>query len=1257
MRNLLTVLPAVPSTALVALLSISCGGASLLSPTVQLEPSASSGAPAIDALSQRFYAAELDPASMQVEVDALLEEHPGSALLHEMAAQLAELREDDHAAWEHWLRASADLSSDLGAIYLDRALRFDMTAGEQAAAAAFLDRLIATHPSPDVRADATRRRVSLLQARGQLDEATRLGATLNFIDAWMLLGAFDNDQGRGFIAEHPPEAEIDLDAEYRGLLRPIRWRRAGLFDRTGLVRVGDQVSPNVWGVAYLLTHVHTDAPRDVQLRLTSPSGVRTWLNEVLVVDQERLSRSATDNLVMPVHLEAGWNRILIKTAHDDQGPWRFGARITQLDGSAAPGLRFDTAMHDLPATSESASTANVSLLADVIAEVQPPLRRELLTLYDSSRSGYEGDALATARTLLELAPHHPVVLYRAALTHWKSDELGVAQDLLNDAVARFPESAGFFYQRGAFYRERDRYDRAIEDLEHARQLTPNARFATMSLAGTFEDRRWREHQCRVLQQAVERWPDSGWAIRALAFCESSRGYVEVARALHERADGIEPGQSWNLRRLASLARGRQDAGAEIGYVTRLRELVPWSGTDLLIAADHHRYAGDREGARALYAEALERDPVWAAPRHRLGNMAFEEGDLPRALELWSAALERDPENAGLADRVDFLRGDEDDPDRSLMPGDDQIDQALARAIEVDPGAHTVLLLDDEVTTIQQDGSARHLITQVSLATTTTGRDDLIQNRIPSSARVLRAFSVDGEGRRQEASSVRGGVIRFRGLDVGSKIVLQYAYHSAPPAFLPNHYVGSWLFQGVNRQLGDARWVVQVPAGRELAMHVQGPIEHVQARVGDLDVHTFTASDVPPFVAEPQMPPVGDQIALVTLSTLLDWSEYVEWERALLSEVFETNANLRERAHELTEGARTTRERVDRIYRYVAQEIRYQQDYEDTIAGVRPHSCPVVLERGYGDCKDKAVLMILLAQELGIDVRFVVLRTTAAGRVRRAVPNQQFNHAIVYVPQQEGIEEGFFMDPTTDGLDMGNLRADDQGATALVLDPTDGEWSFMEIPYQAADMTYYRCDIEVSVTGEEAATADTTCRIRGTIASMFRRAMRNEERAGQVRQNVAHAMFQGSTVTDASTEHLEDIDEPLAMHLVLDASSALQAHGDERRMRPPAPFALGRLTRLERRRTPLRLGVPDSTRWAVSFEAPRGGRIVRVPEDFSIEHECFTLTRRSQTRGRRATVTVEYERTCPEISPEMYPEFRRQAQRAATLLHDEVVFDL
>ncbi len=1213
--------------------------------------------PEVQELAARFYASTMDPAAMRAEIDAALERQPRDATLHEMAGLLAELREDDAAAWAHWLHAVADRRTPFASIYLDRAFSHDLTASQATASIAFLEVLVREHPTPAVRVDAARRLVVLYESRERYADADALATRLGFIDRWSLIGAFDNDQGRGLHATYPPEEAIDLDAELRGLLLPVRWRSDVLRDRGGLVRLGDHVSPDRWAVAYLLTHVRSDEPREVQLRITTGDGLRVWLNGALVVDQERIARSATDNLVIPVRLERGWNRILAKSAHDDTGAWVFGARITDLDGSPVGSLSYDAALREAPAAPSGELPPNESPLAADLEGVEPELRRLLLTHDDASRNGFEGDALAHARTLLETAPEHPVVIYAAALTHWTNDELGRTMDLLNEGVRRFPSLAGFLRQRGAFYRERDRYDRAIEDLRRAIELSADARLARMELAGTFEDRGFREHEHEVLEQVLERWPDSGWALRALGDSEQARGYLDRAEERYLRADALEPGHGWNLERLATIARWRHDHAVALRYAERLRALAPWSVENLATLADHLRYAGRREEARDRYREAAERDRAWPRPHHWLGTMAYEDRDAAGALAAWTAALARDPDNGALADRVDFLREGEEDPDRRLMPSEEQIEAALARQVEVHPGSHTVLVLDDEVTTVQQDGSAMRRVTQVHLAATTDGRDELIRTGVPTNARILSAYAVSPSGTHQEASSIRGGSIRFRGLEVGSRVVVQYVHHDPPPAFLPNHFVSSWLFQGIHRQLVEGRWIVQVPRGRELAMHVQGPVRHAVTREGDHDRHVFTAADVPPLVPEPSMPPAGDLLAMVMISTLTDWREYVEWERALLREVFESNAQLRALAVRLTEGASTPRERLDRIFHYVAQEIRYQQDYETTIAGVRPHSCPVVLERGYGDCKDKAVLMILLGREVGLDLRFAVLRTTRAGSVRRSVPNQQFNHAIVYVPAQEGIEAGFFVDPTTDGLDMGNLRDDDQGALALVLDPSTGSYEFADIPYQTADLQYFRCSVDVRVASSEEARAEARCTVRGAGASMIRRLARNEERARQLHQNIANMIFPGSTVIAASTRNAEDIWQPVELALTLDASAALQPQGQQHRMTVPSSFNLGGQTRLESRRTPLRVGVPDSGRWEVSYEVPARARVVRAPEDFSIEHACFSVSRRTVTRGRRATVTIEYQRTCPEVSPDDYGELRRLAQRAANQLQSEIVLDL
>src|SRR5258708_28664549 len=105
-----------------------------------------------------------------------------------------------------------------------------------------------------------------------------------------------------------------------------------------------------------------------------------------------------------------------------------------------------------------------------------------------------------------------------------------------------------------------------------------------------------------------------------------------------------------------------------------------------------------------------------------------------------------------------------------------------------------------------------------------------------------------------------------------------------------------------------------------------------------------------------MPPAHDLLRRVSVTTIESRDEYVRWERALLTEALRPSPRLDELARSLTDGAKTTEEKLDRLLHHVAKEIRYQQDYETTIAGVQPHAAPVVLERRYGDCKDKAVLL-------------------------------------------------------------------------------------------------------------------------------------------------------------------------------------------------------------------------------------------------------------------------------------------------------------
>ena len=70
-----------------------------------------------------------------------------------------------------------------------------------------------------------------------------------------------------------------------------------------------------------------------------------------------------------------------------------------------------------------------------------------------------------------------------------------------------------------------------------------------------------------------------------------------------------------------------------------------------------------------------------------------------------------------------------------------------------------------------------------------------------------------------------------------------------------------------------------------------------------------------------------------------------------------------------------------------------------IHGYKPYKVTQVLARRFGDCKDKASLLIALLREVGVDAELVLVRTRRGGRLDPEPASLAvFDHAIVYVPK-------------------------------------------------------------------------------------------------------------------------------------------------------------------------------------------------------------------------------------------------------------------
>lgn len=116
-----------------------------------------------------------------------------------------------------------------------------------------------------------------------------------------------------------------------------------------------------------------------------------------------------------------------------------------------------------------------------------------------------------------------------------------------------------------------------------------------------------------------------------------------------------------------------------------------------------------------------------------------------------------------------------------------------------------------------------------------------------------------------------------------------------------------------------------------------------------------------------------------------------------------------------------------------KEVRYT-GIEFGEAKLQPQPPSEVLKRHYGDCKDKASLLVSMLQASGIPADLALLNAGPGRDVTPGLPGMnQFDHAIVYVPATSAAGHGLWIDATAEFTRVGDLPYGDQGRLALVIE--------------------------------------------------------------------------------------------------------------------------------------------------------------------------------------------------------------------------------
>ncbi len=244
---------------------------------------------------------------------------------------------------------------------------------------------------------------------------------------------------------------------------------------------------------------------------------------------------------------------------------------------------------------------------------------------------------------------------------------------------------------------------------------------------------------------------------------------------------------------------------------------------------------------------------------------------------------------------------------------------------------------------------------------------------------------------------------------GDTLELAYTLAGQNPVF-GDHHAGGFAMQWsvpvlqLHRSLA---WASDLP------LHVRsrrGAVEAVASRADGFELRTWDARGVPALQREADTPEWYEPYADVEWSDFAGWGDVARWAEALYRAPSTPGPALRAVVDRIAAQDAGADARVMDVLRLVQKQVRYL-GIESGASSHAPSAPELVYARRFGDCKEKALLMVTLLRALGIDAAPALVSTTSYGAIADDLPSYgSFDHVITRV-RVDGHDA--WLDPTRD----------------------------------------------------------------------------------------------------------------------------------------------------------------------------------------------------------------------------------------------------
>ncbi len=1184
------------------------------------------------------------------------------------------------------------------ALYLYEAMRMLSGRSGYEIAERRINALLKHDDIPDhLRSDLLFNQARLLQRLGQWEKAKNAFNELSFLTRFWICGPFDNAEKRGHIRVYGPEENLDLNATYKGRRGTVQWRPLPLNPDNGYIDAHALVDPSNESTVYLAASIQSEEQQRCSLSFGHAGALKAWLNGQLIADMDRYHSLLPDQVNTDTKLSSGTNTLLIKLSSGEKGKFgeyvRFVPDQPEMVKVVSP-LETDQ-LPDL-----SAHTPNQQQEAPPTLKLEPVPIRQLKALGEGpgakpyhhlfyalllQRLDIADENDNSANTMLtklsRLYPGNPYLIRQVGESEKQENlrRLAYTKALEIDPGDRVSFLLLLDYYRNAPY--------ATKGLEFIRQWEDDHELPAEALiiqAQLWNGKGLREAAVDQIRSVSADSGDKGkWRLYSIAKSMTSPQEQKnlLKEILHEKANHMK---AVNELRSLALREGDIDSLNHLHEIER--NIDPFSVSGLMDRIHYKQAENDYSGSLKLLEHVLEISPDHHEA-HRLSAVAQHMlGDDKAALSELEAALVSRPSDPWCQEYKELLQPEEDNYATPYLKDWKTIE--IPETFDLSK-ANYVVLLDQRVVKVHQNGNASETVRQVVEVLTDTGVRMQSVGKVYYDAglseeiRIVHArvwkqdgtyYDAPAAERRSAASASNAynrlyedyyvATIRFPALEKGSIIEFEYKKEQKGENIYAD-YFGDLFFAGDTNYEPTIHsdYVLITPKTRNfywkfIDAHYPDStdpesIELIKKpEITDSEnekVYHWSCSYLPTIPREPYMPYASEVLPYIKVSTFKTWNDMTDWYWNLIKDQLIPGPVLNNKVKEVVQNYRqehglTEEDELDQmdlvraINSFVNTEVRYL-GLEFGIHGYKPHKVDEICNAQYGDCKDKAVLAISMLGELGIDAYVVIIRTTNKGEIDYELPSLGiFNHAIYYLPDLNGKE--YWIDGTATFHDATELPSMDTGANTLIIKP-GGEYMFKRIPIPDAEENGSAYTTVLNLDEQGNAQGIFQGEFEGVFNPAVRRTYENPAKAKEIIDRTLSVRYPGSQSMNVELSNLDDYATPEHISYELEIPQFASKQGSQWVM----PLTLfdermsSRYAHLSSREFDLVLSTPWMKKNNLTINVPEEFNKVVLPPNRQIENEFGSYVRSIKQDENKIIIKEKLVFEQVRIPKENYQDFR------------------